>query len=105
MATAIFLCVAGAPRRILWMHDCFWSSGARRCDAAVLANAVEPSAHAPRVAVCGFVSDLAPANHSDGVDTACHHRGPAAARDGIWPRDRIFLRREHPGSDDWRASR
>ena len=73
MAAAVFLRCAGGPRRIFWLHDCFWSSGRWRFDAARVANAVELSADAAGAAVRGFLPDFARADDSDGFDTAGDH--------------------------------
>ncbi len=73
MATSAFLRCAGALRRILWLHDCFWPSGPRRFDAARVANAVGLSAGAAGAAVRGFLPDFARANNSHGFDAAGAH--------------------------------
>ena len=73
MAAAAFLRCAGALRRILWLHDCFWPSGRWPFDAAHVANAVELSADAAGVAVRCFLPDFAPANDSHGFDAAGDH--------------------------------
>ena len=73
MAAAAFLRCAGALRRILWLHDCFWPSRRWRFAAARLADAVELSAGAARAAVRGFLSDFACAYNSDGFDAAGRH--------------------------------
>ena len=87
MATAAFLRCAGALRRILWLHDCFWPSRRWRFDAARVANAVELSADAAGAAVRGFLPDFARANNSDGFDAAgaslrtpCSEKQSLAAR-------------------------
>src|SRR5438105_10565107 len=73
MATAAFLCCAGSAHRIVWLRNCFCSTGARRYIAAAVANALELSTGVVRATVRGLVSASAGANNGDGFDAARHY--------------------------------
>src|SRR5262249_52523604 len=69
-AAPAFLRCTGAPRRIVWLHNRLWTSGAWRLDAATMADPLELSADAAGAAVRGFLPDFAAANDGHGFDTA-----------------------------------
>jgi hypothetical protein len=87
MAIASSLRGAGGVRRSAWLHNRFWSSGARRLDATSLANALELSAHASRTSVHCVVPNSACANNGYGTDAPVVDRRPNAAADEFWARD------------------
>src|SRR5215831_9681115 len=104
MAAAAFLCGAGSPCRVVWLHNRFYSSSAWGCVAAGVANALELSARFVRAAVCRLVFDSARADNGHGFDATSDDRGPTGAADRVWPRDRFSLRIKHAGCDGWRRA-
>src|SRR5207244_8865950 len=79
MASAPFVRCVGGPRRILWVHDCFWPSSAWRVDAARMANALELSADAARTAIHRVFPGAAGADDSNGLDLTGDSPGSSAA--------------------------
>jgi len=87
IAIASSLRGAGGVRRSAWLHNRFWSSGARRLNASSLANALELAAHASRTSVHCVVPNSACANNGHGVDAPVVDRRPNAAANEFWARD------------------
>jgi hypothetical protein len=101
LAASAFLCCAGAPRRIVWLHNRFWSSGAGRIIATRMANALELSARASRIAVHCLFPDSTCADNGDGVDASSSDRGPNVAANEFWTRNRFFVWLEHVRRGGW----
>src|SRR4030095_6154550 len=97
MATASSLRFAGGTRRFVWLHNRFWSSGARRIVATRLANALELSTHASRIAVHCVFPDSTCADNDDGPDAAGADRRPNVAANQFWARDWFSVWLEHFG--------
>jgi hypothetical protein len=70
MATASSLRFAGGARCCAWLHNRFWSSGARRIVATRVAVALELPAHASRTAIRYIFPDSTCADNGDGPDAA-----------------------------------
>jgi hypothetical protein len=105
MATAPSLRVAGGARRSAWLHNCFWSSGARRIVATCVAAALELSARASRTSICCVFPDSTCADNGDGPDAGGVDRRSNVAANQFWPRDWFSVWLEHLRRGGWRCSR
>src|SRR5215470_14626947 len=97
MATASSLRLAGGAGCSAWLHNRFWSSGARRTVATCVAVALELPAHASRTAIRYIFPDSTCADNGDGPDAAGVDRGSNVAANEFWARDRFSLWLEHFG--------